>query len=203
MARPHGGARLDRAGLASGLWRRRTRPGGDQDPARGDGAAALPQPAQFLWHIHAGAGPAQVRDRGAEARSPAQDRARRNPLVSGLFRTRAPGSDLAGLQTWAEDAGDHFVVNGQKVWTSYADKADWIFCLVRTDKASKQGGISFLLFDMEDARRHHQADPADLRLFALLRDLLRRCEGAQSQSGRRAEQGAGTWRNTCSATSGR
>lgn len=59
------------------------------------------------------------------------------------------GSDLAGLQTWAEDAGDHFVVNGQKVWTSYADKADWIFCLVRTSKESKQGGISFLLFDME------------------------------------------------------
>jgi acyl-CoA dehydrogenase len=58
------------------------------------------------------------------------------------------GSDLAGLQTSAEDKGDHFLVNGQKVWTSYADKADWIFCLVRTDKTVKQGGISFLLFDM-------------------------------------------------------
>ncbi len=58
------------------------------------------------------------------------------------------GSDLAGLQTSAEDMGDHFLVNGQKVWTSYADKADWIFCLVRTDRTSKQGGISFLLFDM-------------------------------------------------------
>lgn len=59
------------------------------------------------------------------------------------------GSDLAGLQTSAEDRGDHFLVNGQKVWTSYADMADWIFCLVRTDKSVKQGGISFLLFDME------------------------------------------------------
>jgi len=58
------------------------------------------------------------------------------------------GSDLAGLQTSAEDKGDHFLVNGQKVWTSYADQADWIFCLVRTDKTTKQGGISFLLFDM-------------------------------------------------------
>ncbi|MBC9031525.1 acyl-CoA dehydrogenase family protein [Sphingomonas sp. JC676] len=58
------------------------------------------------------------------------------------------GSDLAGLQTSAEDKGDHFLVNGQKVWTSYADQADWIFCLVRTDKSTKQGGISFLLFDM-------------------------------------------------------
>src|SRR3982750_3056537 len=59
------------------------------------------------------------------------------------------GSDLAGLQTKADDKGDHWLVNGQKVWTSYADKADWIFCLVRTSSESKQGGISFLLFDME------------------------------------------------------
>lgn len=59
------------------------------------------------------------------------------------------GSDLASLATSAEDAGDHYIVNGQKVWTSYADKADWIFCLVRTSKESKQGGISFVLFDME------------------------------------------------------
>ena len=59
------------------------------------------------------------------------------------------GSDLASLATSADDAGDHYVVNGQKVWTSYADQADWIFCLVRTDKSVKQGGISFVLFDME------------------------------------------------------
>jgi acyl-CoA dehydrogenase len=59
------------------------------------------------------------------------------------------GSDLAGLQTKAEDQGDHYLVNGQKVWTSYADQADWIFCLVRTSSESKHGGISFLLFDME------------------------------------------------------
>jgi acyl-CoA dehydrogenase len=58
------------------------------------------------------------------------------------------GSDLAGLQTKAEDKGDHYLVNGQKVWTSYADQADWIFCLVRTSSETKHGGISFLLFDM-------------------------------------------------------
>lgn len=60
------------------------------------------------------------------------------------------GSDLAGLQTKAEDQGDYFLVNGAKIWTSYADQADWIFCLVRTDpKVRKHDGISFLLFDMK------------------------------------------------------
>jgi alkylation response protein AidB-like acyl-CoA dehydrogenase len=58
------------------------------------------------------------------------------------------GSDLASLATKAEDKGDHFLVTGQKIWTSYADKADWIFCLVRTDTANKHNGISFVLFDM-------------------------------------------------------
>ena len=60
------------------------------------------------------------------------------------------GSDLASLATKAEDIGEHFLVNGQKVWTSYADKADWIFALVRTGpKEPKHDGISFLLIDME------------------------------------------------------
>jgi len=59
------------------------------------------------------------------------------------------GSDLASLATKAELHDDHFLVSGQKVWTSYADQADWIFCLTRTDTAKKHTGISFLLFDME------------------------------------------------------
>jgi alkylation response protein AidB-like acyl-CoA dehydrogenase len=59
------------------------------------------------------------------------------------------GSDLAGLQTKCEDKGDHYLVNGQKVWTSYADKCDMIFCLVRTDTTVKHDGISFLLIDMD------------------------------------------------------
>jgi alkylation response protein AidB-like acyl-CoA dehydrogenase len=59
------------------------------------------------------------------------------------------GSDLASVQTKCEDKGDHWLVNGQKIWTSYADKADWIFALVRTDRdAKKHLGISFVLIDM-------------------------------------------------------
>jgi pimeloyl-CoA dehydrogenase large subunit len=65
------------------------------------------------------------------------------------FSEPGAGSDLAGLKTRAERQGDHYVVNGQKTWTTLAHHADWIFCLVRTDRAAKkQQGISFLLIDM-------------------------------------------------------
>ena len=59
------------------------------------------------------------------------------------------GSDLASLRTQAIDKGDHFLVNGQKIWTSGAQYADWCFCLVRTDNTKKHEGISFLLIDMK------------------------------------------------------
>ena len=59
------------------------------------------------------------------------------------------GSDLASLQTFAEDKGDHYLVNGQKTWTSGGQWADKCFALVRTDKTQKHAGISFLLIDMD------------------------------------------------------
>ena len=77
------------------------------------------------------------------------------PIVRGEIRwcqgysEPGAGSDLAGLQTRCEEQDDHYLVNGQKIWTSYADQADWCFCLVRTDPgAAKHNGISFILIDM-------------------------------------------------------
>ena len=67
------------------------------------------------------------------------------------FSEPGAGSDLASLKTSAKRADGHYVVNGQKTWTTLAQYADWIFCLVRTDPAAKkrQEGISFLLIDMK------------------------------------------------------
>ncbi len=60
------------------------------------------------------------------------------------------GSDLASLQTKAIRDGDHFIINGSKIWTSYANESDYIYCLVRSNpEASKRDGISFMVFDMQ------------------------------------------------------
>jgi alkylation response protein AidB-like acyl-CoA dehydrogenase len=76
------------------------------------------------------------------------------PIVKGELRwcqgysEPGAGSDLASLQTKAVDKGDHWEINGQKIWTSGAQYADWCFCLVRTDPTKKHEGISFVLIDM-------------------------------------------------------
>ncbi len=77
------------------------------------------------------------------------------PIVRGEIRWAQgysepnAGSDLASLQSRADDHGDHYILNGSKIWTSFGDMGDWMFCLVRTDfEARKHEGISFVLFDM-------------------------------------------------------
>jgi alkylation response protein AidB-like acyl-CoA dehydrogenase len=85
-----------------------------------------------------------------------EDQKRRHipPIVRGEVRwcqgysEPGAGSDLAALSTKCEDAGDHWRINGQKIWTSGAQYADWCFCLVRTDTTRKHGGISFVLIAM-------------------------------------------------------
>jgi alkylation response protein AidB-like acyl-CoA dehydrogenase len=85
-----------------------------------------------------------------------EDQKRRHipPIVRGELRwcqgysEPGAGSDLASLQTKCEDAGDHWKINGQKIWTSGAQWADWCFCLVRTDTTKKHEGISFVLINM-------------------------------------------------------
>lgn len=107
------------------------------------------RPALFSFGLHM-LGPALL-----EFGSEAQKREHLPKIARGEIRwcqgysEPGAGSDLAGLQMSAVRDGDVFVVNGQKVWTSHAHESDWIFCLVRTDKSHKHGGISFLLIDMQ------------------------------------------------------
>ncbi len=106
------------------------------------------------------------------------------------------GSDLASLRTAARRDGDHYVVDGEKTWTTYGHHADWIFCLVRTDPAvARQAGISFLLIDIRSPGVTVPADPDHRRRArwpargqpGLLRQ--RACSGREPR--RRGEPGLG------------
>jgi len=107
--------------------------------------------------------------------SEAQKRRHLPPIARGEvrwcqgFSEPGSGSDLASLQTRCEDKGDHWLINGQKIWTSFAHIADWCFCLVRTDTTRKQGGITFLLIDM-------RAPGVEARPLKLINDASHFCE---------------------------
>ena len=127
---------------------------------------------QGLWML----GPALL-VYGNDAQKRVSDRhlSWRNPLGTRLLEPSA-GSDLANLKTKAEDCGDHFLVSRTKIWTTKADEADWIFCLVHTsDVTPKQAGISFLLIDMA-TKGFDLAHPIDQRRVRVLPDIFRQCE---------------------------
>jgi alkylation response protein AidB-like acyl-CoA dehydrogenase len=113
-----------------------------------------------------------IMDYGTEA----QKKTHLPPIVRGEvqwcvgYSEPGAGSDLASLQTKAVDAGDHWVINGQKTWTSGAQYSDWCGCLVRTDPAAKKhDGISFMLIDM------HQKE-IETRPIALIAGASPFCE---------------------------
>ena len=107
------------------------------------------------------------------------------------------GSDLASLQTSAVRDGDHYVLNGTKMWTSDGHHADWMFGLFRTDSSGKkQHGITVLLVDMKTPRDRAAAHPHLRRRSRDQPDLLRRRPGAGRATGSARSTWAGRSRST-------
>ena len=105
------------------------------------------------------------------------------------FSEPGAGSDLAALRMRCDDVrdplgGDHWLLNGQKIWTSYAHHSDWCFAIARTSTEKKQGGISFLLVDMKSPGIEVRPIRLINGVLAFLRDLFHRCQSAQGKSGR-------------------
>jgi len=148
LARPRRRPRLHRADLAEGIRGR-----GGLDPAEAKVLASLlrelklPRAADRLRPHDDRSDAAALRERRAEE-APLPRICRGEIRWCSGYSEPGAGSDLASLQTKAVRDGDHFILNGTKVWTSYADQADWIFALVRTNPAAKkQEGITFILVD--------------------------------------------------------
>ena len=117
------------------------------------------------------------------------------------------GSDLASLRTRADDDGaGHFVINGQKTWTTYAQFADWIFALVRTDNGpgkKKQEGISFILIDMKSPGLVAKPFLTIGGTPAFAETFLRQRRRPQREHRRPAQRRLGPSPRRCSATSAR
>jgi alkylation response protein AidB-like acyl-CoA dehydrogenase len=134
-------------------------------PTEYGGAGLSPQQARVLYEEMAairartplmGMGLSMIGPTLLEFGTPEQKQRHLPPIVRGEvqwcqgYSEPNAGSDLAALTTRAEDKGDHFLINGQKIWTSGAATADWMFALVRTDfTAPKHDGISFVLLTMD------------------------------------------------------
>ena len=179
---------------------RRPRPrSSSEEMARDRRALAADQ----LRHFDARAGAAQVRQRGAEEALPARDRARRNPLVPGLFRAGRRVATSPGCRprprTRATTGWSTARRCGPATPTRPTGSSAW--SAPRPSRSTS--GISFLLFDMASPGVSTKPILLISRQFALLRDLLRRREGAQGPGRRRGQQAAGTSPNICSATSAR
>ena len=139
LAQDPGQAGLGRSGVAQGM-RHGLERGATLYP-RGRARLGRCAAAHSVRSRHVRAGPASFRYRGAEKALPSADLPRRG---SGLLRPGS-GSDLASLKTKAQRAGEHYVVNGQKTWTTLAHYADWIFwCApIRTSSGARKASRSF------------------------------------------------------------
>ena len=136
----YGLTRLDGTDMAGRIWRWRAVQGRKQNSA---GRACPHQSRPALTSFGLMLGPALLEFASEEQKKniSVKSSAAKSAGVRVIRSRRRFRS--GGLQTKAEDKGDHYLVNGQKVWTSYADQCDWIFCLVRTDNLVKHDGISF------------------------------------------------------------
>ncbi len=131
-----------------------------------------------------------------DAGTPEQKAKHLPPILTGEatwcqgYSEAGAGSDLASLTTRAELDGDHFVVNGHKMWTTNGHFADWMFALVRTDPTAqpRHAGISMLLIDLQVARHHGEADPDHQGRRRVRRGVPRRRAGAAREPAGRAQR---------------
>ena len=150
------------------------------------GAAAARRSAS-----HGRAGDHRLRHRGAEAALPAAHRQSRRLVVPGLLRARR-GLRSRLAEDPAERDGDHYIVNGQKTWTTLGQYADWIFCLVRTDPAGQEAGGHLLPADRHEDARHHVRPIITIDGGHEVNEVFfDDVQGAGREPGRRGEQGLG------------